>query len=601
VSPRCPRVILRALRYWRRRFWPSALQIVYHDQYAVSFPEAPVVPLRAVRIVALLASVGLVLRRSVHRPEPVWLKALALVHTPEYLDAVHDVGKMISIMGVEVGAEQIDRLIQYQRLQTGGTLMAVRRARQRGLAVNLGGGYHHAAAGNGGGFCIFNDVAVAIADERRRGFAGRVLVVDLDLHDGDGTRDIFRDDATVHTYSVHARHWGPTEAVESTAIELGAQVADDLYLATLRETLPPLFARFRPELVIYLAGCDPAHDDALGDWQISKEAMLERDRLVVGLCRAETTRTPLAIVLAGGYGDGCWRYTARFLADLEIPGKAIEPPSTVEITIKRYRYISSLLDPHELSGGKQNDEFGLTEEDLFLPGWGGHRETRFLGFYTRHGLELVLERTGFLDRLRGLGFSHPTLDIQLEDGDGNTLRLFGDPGHKELLCELRLQRDRRLLPGFELLSVEWLLMQNPRAHFGPQRPPMPGQKYPGLGLLDDVVALLILACDRLHLDGLAFVPSQFHVAAYGRSHMTFLRPEAQDAFRALLELFRCRPLAEASNAVAEGKVIDADTGEPFHWQAEPMVLAVSPRMREHLAALGHQEAARRGRRFLLAD
>ena len=574
-------------RFWRRLRQP-AFRIVYHERYNAAFPDVPNDPLRAERVLAFLASEALVMRRCVNRPEPVWLKTLELVHDSDYLDAVHDPKTLTSIMGVTISADQIDRLIDFQRLQTGGTLMATRRALAHGVGVNLGGGFHHAMAGQGGGFCVFNDVAVAIADERRRGLDGPVLVVDLDLHDGDGTREIFRDDGDVFTFSIHARHWGPTEALASTAIELGGEVDDRTYLDAVRRHLPPLFEELSPRLVFYLAGCDPAHDDLLGDWRISAGAMLERDRLVFAQARSGRRRAPLVMLLAGGYSHEAWRYSARFLSDVQRRGRPIEPPSTEEITLKRYRYISRGLDPQELSGagppgGGQAkhiaDNFGLTEEDVFLPGWAGRKETRFLGFYTKHGLELVFERAGFLNRLRDLGFAHPTLALQLDDPGGQTLRIFGGPDRRELLVELRLRRDRRSLPGLELLSVEWLLLQNPRADFDDAgRARMPGQSHPGLGMLNDVAAMLQVACERLHLDGLVFVPSQFHVAAYGRGYMTFLDPDARARFEALLRLFRDFPLPEATRAVAEGRVVDDETGDVVKWRPSPMVLPVSEKL-----------------------
>jgi len=104
------------------------------------------------------------------------------------------------------------------------------------------------------GFCVFNDVAVAVARLRRNGYAAPVLVVDLDLHDGNGTREIFADDPTVHTFSLHNEHWGDTEAVASTSIALGAGVTDEVYLSTLGEALPAVFGVFRPGLVVYVAG-----------------------------------------------------------------------------------------------------------------------------------------------------------------------------------------------------------------------------------------------------------------------------------------------------------------------------------------------------------
>ncbi len=570
------------LRRSHRRLWrrlrPPAFRLVYHEKYNAAFPDVPNDPLRAERVLAFLASEGLVLRRCVHRPEPVWLKTLELVHDGDYLDAIHEPATLTSIMGVEISPDQVDRLIDFQRLQTGGTLMATRRARAHGVGVNLGGGFHHATAHHGGGFCIFNDVAVAIADERRRGLKGPVLVIDLDLHDGDGTRDVFRDDGEVFTFSIHARHWGPTEARASAAIELGSGVDDETYLKAVRRHLPTLIEELSPALVFYLAGCDPAHDDLLGDWRISAQAMLERDRLVLARVRSSRRKAPLVILLAGGYSQETWRYTARFLSCVQRPGRPIEPPSTEEITLKRYRYISRGFDPGELSGAGAAGNFGLTEDDVFLPGWIGREKTRFLDFYTRHGLELVFERAGFLDRLRDLGYAHPTLALQLDDPGGQTLRIFGGPDRRELLVELRLRRDRRSLPGLELLSVEWLLLQNPRADFDAGRPRLPGQSHPGLGMLNDVVAMLQVACERLHLDGLIFVPSQYHVAAYSQGYLTFLELDARARFEALLELFRDTPLPEATRAVAEGQVVEAETGEVFRWQPSPMVLPVSDQL-----------------------
>ena len=118
---------------------------------------------------------------------------------------------------------------------TGGTLLAAQLARASGgIAVNLGGGFHHAHRDRGRGFCIFNDVAVAILAQRAHGFRGRILVIDLDLHDGDGTRTIFAADPTVHTYSVHNQNWDDRPAVETTVIPLGPGVDDARYMATLQ-------------------------------------------------------------------------------------------------------------------------------------------------------------------------------------------------------------------------------------------------------------------------------------------------------------------------------------------------------------------------------
>ena len=568
-------------RHWRRGWrWLTSphFDVVYHEDYNRAFPSVPNDPLRAERILAFLASEGLVLRCDVHQPLPASLKALARVHTAEYLEQVHELPVLTSILGVEVTPDQVDRILDLQRLQTGGTLLATRLALKRGLAVNLGGGFHHARAGQGGGFCAFNDMAVAIARERAEGFRGRVLVVDLDLHDGDGTRDLFADDDDVFTFSIHARHWGPTEARASLAVELGSHVDDAVFLAALERHLPPLVEDFRPQLVYYLAGADPAREDKIGEWLMTPAGMLERDVRVASLVRRGEHKAALVILLAGGYSSEAWRYTARFLS-APLGGRAIEPPSTEAMTLKRYRYISSLFDAAELSGGAGGDDFGFTEEDLYLPGWAAHKETRFLGYYTRHGLELVLERAGILDRLRDLGFAHPTIDLDLGDAAGHTIRTFGDPSRRELLMEMRVHRDRRTIPGMELLSIEWLLLQNPRSEFGPGRARLPGQRHPGLGMLKDTVALLAVACERLHLDGIVLVPSTYHVAVQWQGHLSFLKAEAQARFEALVELLVGLPLASASRAVDEGRVIDDAGGETFAWVPEPMVAPISERLR----------------------
>jgi len=585
-----------------RRLLGSKIEIVYHDKYNMACPTVPLDPLRAERILAFLVSEGVVLRPGVHEPRPISLKRLERVHTASYLDTVNQIPTMTSIMGCDVTRDQVDRFLDQHRLQTGGTLMATRLALQHGVAVNLGGGFHHALADQGGGFCIFNDVAVAIAQVRREGFRGRILIVDLDLHDDNGTRALFAADPEVYTFSIHAGDWGPTSVECATAIALGAGVDDATYLEAIRRHLPAVVREFRPRLVVYNAGCDPAHDDLLGDWAITPQAMLERDRLVVGLARSGTRKVPLVIVLGGGYGQESWRYSARFLSALLCRRRGpIEPPTTEEITLKRYRYLSGLFEIGELSGASAENEFGLSEEDLFLPGWGFSKETRLLGLYTRHGVELFLERGGILDRLRDLGFSHPTLDFDLNDPAGQTVRVFSDPARSEVLVELRLARDRRSLPDMELLSIEWLLLQNPRAVFTPARQKLPGQTYPGLGMLKDVVALLTVACEGLHLDGLIFVPSQYHIAAQWHGYLFFLKPEARARFDALSALMRDISLAEATQAIAAGRVVDAETGEVFRWQPEPMIAPISDKLKQRIGTAGWPGETDRTFRFRWRD
>lgn len=588
-----PRFLRHGGRRLLRRLRGLGLEIVYHELYNASFPGLPNDPLRGERILAFLASEALISKCCVHQPKPLWLKTLEQVHAAAYLESLHDPQTLQSIFGVDVTVEQVDRLIDLQRLQSAGTVLAAQLARSsRHLAINLGGGFHHAHAGQGGGFCLFNDIALAVFELRRRGLKKRVLVVDLDVHDGDGTRAIFAEDSSVYTYSIHAESWDETAAVSSLSIALGSRVDDAAYVSALSDTLPKVVRDFDPGFIFYLAGCDPAHDDELADWRITPEGMLERDRLVIAQShRGGSKHIPTVVILAGGYGHQAWRYTARFLSDHLRRGVPLEPPSTEAITLRRYRYLVRLFEPAELTGGSASNEFGITEEDLFLPSWGMMKETRFLGYFSRHGVELVLERSGFLDRLRDLGYSHPTLDFQLSEAAGQTVRIYAEPEKKQVLTELRVQRDRRSLPGMELLSIEWLLLQNPRLDFQPGRGRLPGQEHPGLGLLRDVVAMLVVACELTHLDGLIFVPSQFHIAAQWQGHLFFLDPETRARFAALRELFQDMPMSEASRAIAGGRVVDVASEEVFRWRPEPMILPVSEALEEQAAKLAERREA----------
>ncbi len=468
--------------------------------------------------------------------------------------------------------------------------------------MNLGGGFHHARRDRGQGFCLFNDVAVAIAALRRGGFDGRVLVVDLDLHDGDGTRSLFATDPDVHTYSLHNRHWDEPAAVGSTAIELGSGVDDPTLLATLRETLPPVLASHLPELVFYLAGCDPAADDALGDWKLSADGMLARDRFVVELLRGRggggggaggRGAPPVVVALAGGYGDRAWRYSCRFLAWLAAGDRrSAEPPPALppddEVLMARYRAIARLLSPAELSGEEAPDDdgsWGLSEEDLFGSVEASPGDSRLLGYYTPHGVELVLESSGIFDRLRDLGYEQPALELDLAHPGGHMVRIWGGRDRRDLLGEIRMRRDRQAFPGFELLAIEWLLLQNPRAVFTAERPALPGQRHPGLGMLRDVIALLVQVCHRLHLDGITYTPSHFHLASQSTKYLRFRDPEDAAAFAGAKAAVAGLPLVEAARRVEAGEVIDARTGAPFRWQPMPMVLVVSERLARSLENL----------------
>ncbi len=582
--------LAKALRKGRRLLGgPPRVQFVYSRRYQLEIQGGHHDSQRGERILAALDAAGLLDSTGVHPAEPAAFPHLRRIHTDDYLDSLNRPEALTRIVGYPLSENAADRILEAQRTMVGGTLAATRLALEgSGVAVNLGGGLHHAFAGRGERFCVYNDVAAAVSDLRSRGVESRVLVVDLDLHDGDGTRSILSssegaDDPAVHTFSIHNYTTAPVPE-SSTAIELGGGVSDAAYLEAVRSRLPPVFESFKPDLVFYLAGSDPAADDQIGDWKITAGALLERDQFVLSCVRGSNPKLPLVIVLAGGYGLNAWRYSARFFSSLLNRGRAVEPPSTEELLLFRYRAMARTLEEHELTGEphQDKDDWGLSDEDVAAALGGPRRPRRLLGFYSPQGLELAVERAGFLDRIRNLGFEWPFLEMDLDNPAGDTVRLYGDRRKRELLIEVRVRVDRHSLPGMSLLRIEWLLLQNPRARFTPERPRLPGQSHPGLGMLQEVVALLVLVCDRLQLDGLILVPSRYHVATHGRKAMRFLNPEDEGLYRAVQKALQGLTLAQAAEAMTEGRVVDTATGKPFAWNPVPMVFPVSDRFRQLL-------------------
>ena len=581
-----------------------AADFYYSADYLVDLGGSPIDIHRAERILDFLLAEGLLAPKQIHQPTAATLWDLRLAHSAAYLDSLREPESLTSIVGMEIWPDLHERALQAQRAATGGTLAAARLAlAEDRIAVNLGGGFHHAGAHGGKGFCIFNDVAVAIRRLRREGFAAPILIVDLDLHDGNGTREIFADDGSVFTLSIHNRNWDDNPALASLSIELGDDVEDGTYLETIQSSLPEVMAEVEPGLVFYLAGTDPAHDDRIGNWKIGPRGMLRRDRYVIELARGRKG-LPLVILLAGGYGGETWRYSARSFSWLLSGGSVVEPPSTEEMTLARYRQ-----HPQRLHGTMAQaeddavDDWGLSEAELFGSLGVTGQERLFLGRLSLHEVELVLEWTGILEHLRRMGFAEPSLAFSCGESSGDTLRIFGDRSHDELLMELRLRFDRHSIPSMELLSLEWLLLQNPRADFTHQRP-LPGQTHPGLGLLAEVASLLILVCDRLRLDGLIFVPSHFHLAVKGKKYLRFVDPVDEAWFRAVRDALADLPLDEATNAVADGRVIDAAGGTPAAWHPMSMVLPISDRLHDLVEGETYESAveeAGRSLRFELAS
>lgn len=243
---------------------------------------------------------GIVPRESMHDPARVSRDDLLLVHTADYIDRFTD-GKLSPDEERKLGFPWSEFLVERSYRAAGGTSEAARFALANGIAMNLAGGTHHAFPAHGEGFCVFNDVAVAIRALQRDRAIERALVVDLDVHQGNGTHAVFAGDDSVFTFSMHGDRNYPFRKVPGMLdVDLHDRMGDDEYLALLMDVLPSVIARARADLVVYLAGADPHENDRLGRLSLTFDGLARRDSFVLEQCRE--VGLPVVITIAGGYG-----------------------------------------------------------------------------------------------------------------------------------------------------------------------------------------------------------------------------------------------------------------------------------------------------------
>ena len=276
------------------------MRCAYHPDYFVALPPSHPFPMAKYPLLLerLLAD-GTVAAADLIEPAPASLDDLRLVHTVEYLAAL-EAGTLEPAAVRRIGVPWSPALWRRSRLAAQGTLEAARAALADGLAANLAGGTHHAFAGHGEGFCVLNDVAVAIRVLQRDGRLRRALVVDLDVHQGNGTAAIFEGDADVFTFSMHGERNYPVRKMRSTLdVALADGTGDEEYLELLAGHLADILGRFAPEIVFYLAGVDPVRGDRYGRLALSDDGLRRRDRHVLETCRGRGL--PVVITIAGGY------------------------------------------------------------------------------------------------------------------------------------------------------------------------------------------------------------------------------------------------------------------------------------------------------------
>ncbi len=550
------------------------LRLFYDERFRLPLATADkaVETRRADDVLYYLRRARAVAEGQVVSPQVASYEALGRVHTQAYLESLLSPEELGHIFAVDPSDVYVDELLRSLRLAVGATIdAAVYTLAQKRPAMNLFGGFHHAAPGRGAGFCALNDIAVAVAELRSRGFTGRVGVLDLDFHPPDGTAECLRDD-DAWIGSISGADWGALPGVDETRLPEGT--GDDAYLDALEALLQRMP---EVELTFVLAGADVLTGDRLGRFALSLPGVREREQMVA----RKLLGTPQVWLPAGGYSSYAWKVFAG--AGLVLAFDTDEPiPTDYDPLGARFTRISRSL-PSESLG----DEPFLTEADLAdVLGAPRHTPLKFLGFYSAQGIEYALERFRVVPLLRRLGFQNVHVVIDEVPPYGRVRVLGTDALTGEQATLIELEAERRRLGEETFLFVNWLSLRNPRAQFSPSRPQLPGQEVPGLGLAREMTHILTLVAVRLKLAGVAFRPSWFHMAYTARHDSRFIDPRRQGRFQALLRAARRLPLLEATRAIHEGRV--TLNGQPYEWEPDEMVrwqdAAQIPRDKAEIAA-----------------
>jgi acetoin utilization deacetylase AcuC-like enzyme len=276
------------------------LPLVYSPDYVTPLPPDHRFPMpKFGKVYDSLIRDGIASLDQFHLPATGQPEAISLVHDRAYVDAYLQGGLSPKAMR-RIGFPWSASLAQRTCAAVGGTLLTAQLALIHGMACNTAGGTHHAFPDFGSGFCIFNDVAIAIRHSQESGQIRRALVVDLDVHQGDGTAFIFQDDPDVFTFSMHCEKNFPFRKQRgSLDVGLPTGMQDEAYLHLLRRHLPAILDDFRPELVFYNAGVDPHAEDSLGKLALSDAGLYARDHYVLSQCWQR--QIPVAGVIGGGY------------------------------------------------------------------------------------------------------------------------------------------------------------------------------------------------------------------------------------------------------------------------------------------------------------
>ena len=277
------------------------MKLFSSDRFVLPLPDGHTFPMSKYRLLReRVEASGLISPDELVEPPSATDEQLCRAHDADYVAAM-TAGQMSRAQMLRIGFPWSAEMVERSRRSSGATIGAVRAALADGIGVNLAGGTHHAFRGHGEGYCVFNDTVIATRELQAEGKLRRVVVIDLDVHQGNGTAALCRLDDSICTFSVHGAKNYPTRKEQSDLdIELPDGTADAEYLAAAEAGLARSFEEGKPDFAFYLAGADPFAGDRIGRLAVSKAGLAERDRMVFDACRR--AGIPFAVTMAGGYG-----------------------------------------------------------------------------------------------------------------------------------------------------------------------------------------------------------------------------------------------------------------------------------------------------------
>lgn len=280
----------------------NSIPIYYTDPFTVPLPAGHRFPMAKYTLLRkAIVQQGWANASSLVLPMAASWQQMRLVHGAYYIERLHK-GRLTPKEMRRIGFPWSHRLVERSKRSVGATIAACRSAIARGVAVHLGGGTHHAFPDHGQGYCLLNDAVIAARSMQVEGLVRKVLIVDCDVHQGNGTAAIVKDDPSIFAFSIHGRNNFPFRKEQSDLdIALADGTGDEAYLEALQQGLHAALTAAEADLVIYLAGADPYEGDRLGRLSLSKAALFDRDSLVMEACHR--AGLPVAVTMAGGYAD----------------------------------------------------------------------------------------------------------------------------------------------------------------------------------------------------------------------------------------------------------------------------------------------------------